>query len=100
MGKYISLITETQLGETHINESVARVNRIEGEAAKFGVKVTGVYWTLGEYDGVLMFEAEKDETAAAFLHFIASKGAVRTHTLRAFDVNETRQIVETLSSKG
>jgi len=99
VGKYISLITETQVGETRINESVARATRIQAEAARCGVSVTGVYWTLGEYDGVLMFEAEKDETAAAFLHFIASKGAVRTHTLRAFDVDETRQLLENVTSK-
>jgi len=98
MATFIALITETRLGETHIKESVARATHFQQEAGKFGVKVTGLYWTLGEFDGVLIFEAAKDEAAAAFLHYVASQGTVRTHTLRAFDVAETRAIMESINS--
>ena len=99
MATYISLITETQLGETHIDESVARATRIREEAGKFGVTVTGMYWTMGEFDGVLIFDAGKDEEAAAFLHHVTSKGMVRTRTLRAFDSDSARSILQKVANK-
>ena len=96
MAAFISLISETQQGETKFEESVDRATRIKDEAGKFGVQVTAVYWTMGAYDGVLLFKADKDESAAAFLHHVASKGNVRTQTLRAFDADATRSIIETM----
>ena len=94
---FISLITETQWGEKHIGGSVGRATRFREQASKFGVQVTGIYWTLGEYDGVLVFEAAKDEEAAAFLHYVASKGTVRPHTMRAFDVEATQSVLKTIN---
>lgn len=99
MATFISLITETQFGETHIGESVARAKRFQDEAAKFGARITGVYWTLGRYDGVLIFEAPDDEKAAALLYHLVSKGAVRTETLRAFDAEATRTMLQTLAPR-
>ena len=93
MATFIALITETQFGETHIDESVARATKFRDEAAKFDARVTGMYWTLGRYDGVLVFEAPSDEKAAALLYHLVSKGAVRTETLRAFDAEATGKIL-------
>jgi uncharacterized protein with GYD domain len=98
MATYISLITETQLGETQIAASVDRATRFRDEAGKFNVQVTGMYWTMGEFDGVLIFEAGKDEEAAAFLHHVTSKGTIRTHTLRAFDSDTARSILQKVAS--
>ena len=42
MATFIALITETQLGETHIDESVARATKFREEAAKFGASITGL----------------------------------------------------------
>lgn len=99
MATFIALITETQLGETHIDESVARASKFRDEAGKFGAQIIGMYWTLGSYDGVLIFEAPDDEKAAALLYQLVSKGAVRTQTLRAFDVETTKSILQTMSGK-
>ena len=53
-----------------------------------------LYWTLGQYDGVLVFDAPDDETAAAVLHHLSSKGAVRTQAMRAFNAKEMRSILQ------
>ena len=98
MPTFISLITETQQGETQINKSVERASQFQQEAARFGAKVTATYWTMGAFDGVLIFEAPDDEQAA-LLHHLGSKGAVRTQTLRAFDAKSTQSILSTLASK-
>ena len=94
MATFIALISETQEGESKIRESVARANRFREEASELGVDVKELYWTLGSYDGVLVFEAPDDETAAALLFKLTSKGNVRTSTLRAFDSAEMQTILK------
>ena len=94
MATFITLITETQFGETHIDQSVDRATKFREEAAKFSARIIGMYWTLGRYDGVLIFEAPDDERAAALLCRLVSKGAVRTETLRAFDPEATRTVLQ------
>lgn len=47
-------------------------------------KVKETYWTLGEHDGYLIFEAPDDETATAVMIHLGSLGNVQTSTSRAF----------------
>lgn len=94
MATFVALITETQDGEKNIGKSVERALSFDDKAAEFGAKIKGQYWTMGAYDGVLVFEAEDDEAASALMLHLASKGSVRTHTMRAFDANEMRSILE------
>ena len=94
MATFIALITETQEGDKRIRDSVNRASQFAELAAKFKVTVKGTYWTLGEFDGVLIFEAPNDETAASLLYSLTARGAVRTRTLRAFDADEMSTILE------
>jgi hypothetical protein len=52
------------------------------------LKVTGQYWTLGAFDGVLIFEAPDDDTATALMLRLGSQGFVQTRTARAFTAAE------------
>jgi uncharacterized protein with GYD domain len=94
MATFIALITETQQGETHIGDSVSREIEFRQQASKMGVSVKDAYWTLGEYDGVLIFNAADDETAAAAMCRLNAKGAIRTHTMRAFSGDEMKVILQ------
>ena len=58
-----------------------------------GAKVTNVYWTLGEYDGLLILEAPDDETATTVLLHLAALGNVQTETVRAFTAAEMDKIL-------
>ena len=90
---FISTIKFTQQGIASIDKSTKRANAFKAAAKKLGVKVTNIYWTLGEYDGLPILEAPDDETAAAaFLH-LASLGNVHTTTVRAFTAAELDKIV-------
>jgi uncharacterized protein with GYD domain len=60
-----------------------------------GCKVTNTYWTFGRFDGVLIFEAPDDETAAALMLHLGSLGNVQTQTARAFTAPEMEKIVAT-----
>ena len=66
---------------------------LKAAAKKLGAKVTNVYWTLGEYDGLLILEAPDDETATTVLLHLAALGNVHTTTVRAFTAAEMDKIV-------
>jgi uncharacterized protein with GYD domain len=93
MATFISLITETQEGETRIHDTVARAARFREEASELGATVKDLYWTLGELDGFVVFEAPDEETAAALVLRLGSRGSVRTRTMRAFDAAEMQAIL-------
>jgi len=93
MATFIALIRETREGETHIADSVSRAASFQKEASSLGITVKDIYWTLGQYDGVLVFDAPDDETAAAAMVKLMAKGAVRTHTLRAFTAEDMKKIL-------
>lgn len=62
-----------------------------------GVKVTSIYWTLGYFDGVIIFQAPDDETATAAMLTLAGQGNVHTTTARAFDSTEFDKVAGLLS---
>jgi uncharacterized protein with GYD domain len=98
MASYVTLINFTAQGETHIQDSTKRAAAFKAGARKMGVKVKEIYWTLGAYDGVLLFEAPDDETAAVALLSLDALGNVRTQTLRAFTAAEMDGILAKVSS--
>lgn len=93
MNTYITLINFTQQGLQNIHESPHRATAFKAAARKAGVKVTNIFWTLGGYDGVIMFEAKSDAAATGLMLALASLGNVHTKSLRAFDAAEFSQIV-------
>ena len=93
MVTFITNIKFTQQGVKGIDESTKRAAAFKAAAKKLGAKVTNVYWTLGEYDGVLILEAPDDETAMTVLLHLASIGNVHTTTVRAFTAAEMDKIV-------
>ena len=58
-----------------------------------GVTIKQMYWTLGQYDQVCIFEAPDDETAASVLLAADMLGNIRTQTMRAFTASEMEQIL-------
>lgn len=93
MATFITTIKYTQQGIKGIDESTKRAAALKASAKKLGVKVTDVYWTLGEYDGFLIFEAADDETATTLLLHLGALGNVHTTTCRAFTAAEMDKII-------
>jgi uncharacterized protein with GYD domain len=92
MATFITTITFTEKGIQGIQKSPKRAAAFKAAAKKMGVKVSGLYWTLGSFDGVIIFEAPDDETATAIMLKLASQGNVQTTTSRAFDSTEMEKI--------
>jgi uncharacterized protein with GYD domain len=92
MPTYISLINWTDQGIRNVKETLQRADAAGQLAQKHGGSLQ-VYWTVGAYDIVAIFEAPDDESATAFLLETGSGGAVRTTTLRAYDRDQMSSIL-------
>lgn len=93
MATFISTIKFTQQGIKDIVHTAKRAAAFKASAKKRGIKVTDMYWTLGDYDGVIIFQAQDDETATAALLHLGALGNVHTTTCRAFTAAEMEQIL-------
>jgi uncharacterized protein with GYD domain len=93
MATFITTIKFTQQGIKGIAETTKRSAALKAAARKMGVKVTDIYWTLGDHDGVLIFEAPDDETATVLLLHLGAMGNVHTTTVRAFTAAEMDKIL-------
>jgi uncharacterized protein with GYD domain len=97
MATFISTIRFTETGLKNIRDTGKRAAAFKSTAKKLGVKVAEVYWTLGPFDGLLVFDAPDDETATAAMLQLSSAGNVHTQTMRAFKASEVESIVGKLS---
>lgn len=93
MATFIATIKFTEKGVQRIHESPKRATAFIAAAKKLRVTVVGLYWTLGQFDGVIVFEAPDDKTATAAMLGLASKGNVQTTTARAFDAAEFEKVI-------
>ena len=93
MPTYISLVQFTDKGIQAAKETTQRVADWAAKVQSMGVSVKQMYWTLGEYDQVCVFEAPDDETAASVLLAADLLGNIRTQTLRAFTASEMQKIL-------
>jgi uncharacterized protein with GYD domain len=93
MAAFITTIKFTQQGIKGVGETTKRAAALKAAGKKLGVKVTDIYWTLGDHDGVLIFEAPDDETATALVLHLAAAGNVHTTTVRAFTAAEMDTIL-------
>jgi uncharacterized protein with GYD domain len=93
MATFITTIKFTQQGIKGIGETTKRAAALKAAAKKMDVKVTNIFWTMGDHDGVLIFEAPDDETATTLLLHLGAMGNVHTTTVRAFTAVEMDKIV-------
>lgn len=93
MATYFTLINFTPQGLQNIHESPHRATAFKAAAKKAGVKVTHIFWALGEFDGAILFEARDDAAATGLMLSLAGLGNVHTKTLRTFNAAEFLEIV-------
>ena len=96
MPVYISLINLTEQGIRSIKEDLERVRAGASIGQHEGVRLISEWWTMGQYDAVMVTEAPDDETISRFLLGAGRQGNIRTVTLRAFTAEEMQEIVRQL----
>ncbi|KAA1006203.1 GYD domain-containing protein [Paraburkholderia panacisoli] len=96
MATYISLWNFTDQGIRTVKDTTKRADIVKETAQKAGVTVKDIYWTLGAYDGVSLFEAPNDEAIAALGLAVGALGSVRTQIMRAFSLDEIKGVLSKL----
>jgi uncharacterized protein with GYD domain len=94
MATYVVLINWTDQGVKGFKDTVDRYENARAAGSEAGVTWKDVYWTLGPYDIVATIDAPDDETLMANLLGVAGQGNIRTTTLRAFDADGMKAVIE------
>jgi uncharacterized protein with GYD domain len=96
MATHIVLMKMTDQGIKDVKNAPQRIDAAAKAIEAMGGKLTGFYFTLGEYDYIALVEGLTDEAGASFLLKLGSAGNVRTTTLKAFTKNEFAEMVKKL----
>lgn len=93
MATYIALSSFTDQGIRNVKETTKRADAVKEAGRKVGVEMKEIYWTLGQYDLVVVLEAPDEKAATAFALSIGAAGNVRTQTMPAFSRDEMNAIL-------
>jgi len=93
MSAYLLLCNFTDQGVRTIKDAAKRRAAARDMAKKLGVEIKTGYLAIGAYDLIIQVEAANDEALATYLLSLASKGNVRTTTLKLFGEAEFDKIV-------
>ena len=96
MSKYVLLLNWTDQGIKNVKDTIKRAESFKSYVEKKGGKLTDILYTFGQYDLVVTAELPSDETAMSVSLGTGALGNVRVTTLKAFDLHETRRIVDEL----
>ncbi len=96
MPTYVTLMRWTQKGIENVKEGPTRLDAARKTMKDMGAELKAVYLVTGRYDVVTVVQAPDDETMTKINLAVASRGNVRTETLRAFPEEEYRKIIAAL----
>ena len=98
MPTFLALFNWTEQGIYNVRETTKRAEKFKTDIQMAGGAVKNIFWTMGRYDGVIIFEASDDATAAAVMMSGCSLGNVRTETMRAFTTEDMTEILHKIGS--
>jgi uncharacterized protein with GYD domain len=96
MPTYMVFFSFTQQGIEQIKDSPTRVSDAKKTVQSLGGTIKDFYGLMGMvgHDTVFIVEAPNDEVIARSVLAIASKGSVRTTTVRALNEAEYKRVIE------
>jgi uncharacterized protein with GYD domain len=83
----------TEQGIRNIKDTAKRADAMRAAAKKMGITAKDVYWTLGQYDVAVVYDAPDAAAMTALALSIGAQGNVRTQILPAFTEKEIAPIV-------
>jgi uncharacterized protein with GYD domain len=96
MAQYVLLLRWTDQGLKNVKDTIRRAESFRKYLEKKGGKLTAIFYTFGKYDIVVTAELPTDDIAMSVSLTTGALGNVRVTTLKAFDLDETRKIVDAL----
>jgi uncharacterized protein with GYD domain len=94
MPKYVALLSWTDQGIRNAKDTINRANAARKAFQSVGGKITDIYWTIGPYDVVVIFEAPDSDTAYRIMLQTGMQGNVRTVTMPAMDEQAMATIIQ------
>jgi uncharacterized protein with GYD domain len=91
---FVHLLNFTDQGIKTFRDTVGRAEDFRGRVEQSGGQVRQQLWTLGQYDVLVVTEFPDDETATAVLLQTVAVGNIRTTTMKAFDAEQMRAIIQ------
>ena len=95
MATFITLVNFTDQGIKNIKDSPERLEAFRSMVENLGGTVKSAYWTLGNYDMVVVVEGTEEAAMTTNLK-VGSLGNVRTQTLRGFSSDEMRSLISNM----
>ena len=99
MATYIVLSNFTDQGIRGVKETVNRADTVRDMARRFGISVREIYWTMGNYDVVALFDSPDEQSITAMALALGQAGNVRTQILRAFNREEMKTVLGKLTQR-
>ena len=96
MATHVLLCNYTDQGIRAVKDSPKRRAAAREMGKKLGVELKAGYLAMGTHDLVLIVEAAADEAVAKWALSVASKGNVRTTTIKVFPEAEMDKILGAL----
>lgn len=96
MAKYVLLANWTDQGARNAKDTVTRGRAVQELFASLGVNAREFFWTMGQYDAVLIIDAPDDETVMKAAVAVGAQGNLRTTTLRALSEQEMERVLSEL----
>jgi uncharacterized protein with GYD domain len=93
MPTYIGLMRWTQKGIENVKDSPARLDAAKAAFQAAGAEIKEFYMVMGQYDMVVVTEAESEDAAVKATLAVAANGSVRSETLRAYTEDEYRRLI-------
>ena len=93
MFHFIVLGSFTAQGIATGADTLKRAESVAQGAQAMGGRLMDIYWTLGKYDFVCLFEMPDAESMAALLMKVGAQGNIKTMAMRAFDRTEMPAIL-------
>jgi uncharacterized protein with GYD domain len=96
MARFATTIRFTPQGIGAIQDTTRRAAAFKAAAKKLGIKVVDLYWSLGPFDGLIIFDAADSQVATAAMLHLASQGNVQTQTAEIFTAADMDKILDRL----
>ncbi len=97
MIRYLTMLQFTDQGVQNVDKSVQRASDFGKSVSDSGGKLVLQVWTVGQYDGCVVFEVPDETIGSALLIKLAKNGNVRTQTMRCYDNQEFETVLKAVS---
>ena len=97
MIRYLTMLKFTDQGAQNVDKSVQRASDFGKSVSDAGGKLVLQVWTVGQYDGCVVFEVPDEAVGSSLLIKLAKNGNVRTQTMRCYDNQEFETVLKAVS---